>query len=93
VLGPSVENNLSVLIKKRRYSAALHNVAVIHAAKLAAFRKNFPARSLKQKRLWSFTFRSRWCSCAKLSRPWRWRFFRLSLVSTFRLPVTLAVIA
>src|SRR5437762_6362051 len=26
-----VEDNLSVFIKKRRYSAALHNVAVIHA--------------------------------------------------------------
>jgi hypothetical protein len=45
-----VENNLSVLIKKRRYSAALHNVAVIHApvaAKLDAFRTNFSARVLK----------------------------------------------
>ena len=42
-----VENNLSVLIKKRRYSAALHNVAVIHApvaAKLAAFRTKCRAR-------------------------------------------------
>ena len=28
----------------------------------------------------------------KLLRPWRWRFFWLSLVSTFRLPVALAVI-
>ena len=58
MLGPSVENNLSVLIKKRRYSAALHNVAVIHApvvARPAAFRTNFPAPAAKTtKRLRSF---------------------------------------
>jgi hypothetical protein len=28
----------------------------------------------------------------KLLRPWRWRFFWLSLLSTFRLPASLAVI-
>ena len=41
MLNPALENNLCVLIKKRRYSAALHNVAVIPAAvaaKLAALR-------------------------------------------------------
>ena len=39
-----------------------------------------------------FSFRSRWCYCDNLLLTWRWRFFWLSLLSTFRLPVSLAVI-
>ena len=59
--------------QKRRYSAALHNVAVIHApvaAKLAAFRINCPHLSLNKKRLRSFLVRSRWCYCAKIIVAW-----------------------
>lgn len=61
MLGPALENNLSVLIKKRRYSAALHNVAVIHSACRGQ------ARSVKEKSgSGIFSLRSRWCYCAKI---------------------------
>jgi hypothetical protein len=96
VLEPSAENNLSVLIKKRRYSAALHNVAVIHApvlAKPAAFRTNFPAPALEKKRLRSFLVPGAAAVIAtKLLLPGRWRLFWLSFLPTFRLPLSLAVI-
>ena len=39
-----------------------------------------------------FTFRSRCCYCDNSLLTWRWRFFRLSLLSTFRLSTSLAVI-
>ncbi len=47
----------SILIKKRRYSAALQNVDVIHApvaARLGTFRINLAAIVIKQTRLRSF---------------------------------------
>ena len=87
MLRPSVENNLSVLIKKRRYSAALHNVAVIHApvvARPAAFRTNFPAPAAKKKQLRSFSVRSRWCYCDKIIADLAVAF--LLVVSSFHLP-------
>jgi len=96
MLGPSVENNLSVLIKKRRYSAALHNVAVIHApvvAKPAAFRTNFPAPAAKTKAAPEFSRSGAAGVIApKLLLTWRWRLFWLSFLPTFRLPLSLAVI-
>jgi hypothetical protein len=96
VLRPSVENNLSVLIKKRRYSAALHNVAVIHApvvAKPATFRTNFPAPAAKTTAAPEFS-RSGGAGviATKLLLTWRWRLFWLSFITTFRLPLSLAVV-
>jgi len=96
VLRPSVENNLSVLIKKWRYSAALHNVAVIHApvvAKPATFRTNFPAPAAKTTAAPEFS-RSGAAGfiATKLLLTWRWRFFRWPLLSTFQRRVSLAVI-
>jgi hypothetical protein len=82
-------------MKKRRYSAALHNVAVIHApvaATLAAFRTNFPARVAKKAAPEFSHSGAAGVIAPKLLWPWRWRFFWLSLVSTFRLPLCLAVI-
>ena len=87
MLGPALENNLSVLIKKRRYSAALHNVAVIHSACRGQ------ARSVKEKSGSGFSRSGAAGVIApKLLRAWRWRFLWLSLLSTFRLSVALAVI-
>jgi hypothetical protein len=95
----SVENNLSVRAsyQKRRYRAALHNVAVIHipvAARFAAFRIN---AAVRHPHLKSGPGVSRSGAAGviapKLLRPWRWRFFWLSLVSAFRLSVALAVIS
>ena len=96
VIGPALENNLSVLIKKRRYSAALHNVAVIHApvvAKPAAFRTNFPAPAAKTKAAPEFSHSGAAGVIApKLLWPWRWRFFWLSRLPAFWLSLCLAVI-
>src|SRR6476660_4169898 len=94
----SVENNLSVRAsyQKRRYRAALHNVAVIHipvAARFAAFRINAAVRHPHLKSGPGVSLSGAAGVIApKLLRPWRWRFFWLLLLSTFRLPVTLAVI-
>jgi len=94
----SVENNLSVRAsyQKRRYRAALHNVAVIHipvAARFAAFRIN---AAVRHPHLKSGPGVSRSGAAGviapKLLRPWRWGFFWLLLVSAFRLSVALAVI-
>jgi hypothetical protein len=97
MLGPALENNLSVLIKKRRYSAALHNVAVISCARRSQARcvsHNSLHASVENKKSGSGIIRSgaAGVTAPKLLRPWRWRFFWLFLVSTFRLPVALAVI-
>src|SRR6476469_1662671 len=88
-----VENNFSVRAsyQKRRYRAALHHVAVIHAAgaaKLAAFRINFPALVVNnKKRPRSFPLRSRWCYCAKIIAAVVVAF--LLVASCFRLPAVL----
>ena len=85
-----VENNVSVRAsyQKRRYRAALHNVAVIHipvAARFAAFRINAAVRQPHlKKRPRSFSLRSRWCYCAKIIAAVAVGF--LLVASCFRLP-------
>ena len=89
----SVENNLSVpaSYQKRRYRAALHNVAVIHipvAARFAAFRINAAVRHPHlKKRPRSFSLRSRWCYWAKIIAAVAVAF--LLVASCFRLPAVL----
>ena len=90
----SVENNLSVRAsyQKRRYRAALHNVAVIHmpvAARFAAFRINAAVRHPHlKKRPRSFSLRSRRCYCAKIIAALAVAF--LLVASCFHLPAARA---